>query len=312
MLSRAAALSFLGGAAASAVLPPPAFAQTTKVRIGTQTSEVYAEPLYGADAGIFAQQGLDVEVVQFNNAAIALAALIGGSVDIAGNDAIELANGVNHGLPLVFIAGGALYRSVAPTILFCVDKGSTIAHPKELEGQTIAVVTLGGLMYTVTRAWLAQNGADIEKIAVIELPASQLAVALSRGRIAGATIPEPALSAAKPAVRILGKPYDSVAKVFQISSWLTTRDWLSRNPETVGRVVRAIYATARWANAHQADSLRILSKYNHLNLDDTQSMTRAQYSTSLPTSQLQPLVDIGLHAKTIERPIDISKFIAPA
>lgn len=310
MFRRSHALSLLGSAAAATAFPTLSNAQQIKIRIGAPVSEIYAESLYGFESGIFKQAGLDVEVMQFNNTAIATAALMGGSVDVSGNDAIELANAVNHGLPLVFIAGGALYRSVAPTILFCVEKNSSLRNVKELEGQTVAVVTLGGLMYTATRAWLAQNGADIQKIRMIELPSSQLAVGLARGTVAAATIPEPALTAARPSVRIIGKPFDAIAKEFQISSWLTTRDWIAKNPEAARRLIGAIYATARWANANQSDSLVILEKYAKLNPDDTRGMTRARYSTSLPVSQLQPLLDIGLRSKTIASPIDITKYVA--
>lgn len=310
MLTRSQALSLLAGTVAVGAMPKSAPAQTGKIRIGTQVTEVYAEPIFGLEAGIFKQAGLDVEVMQFNNAAVALAALIGGSIDVAGNDAIELANGVNRGLPLVFIAGGALYRSVSPTILFCVEKNSAVARPKDLEGQTVGVVTLGGLMYTVTRAWLAQNGANLDKIRIVEIPAPQLAPSLARGVIGGATIPEPALTAAKPTVRILGKPYDVVAKVFQISSWLTTRDWLNRNPELVQRLVGAMYATARWANEHQSETLAILERYAKLDPNAVRGMTRAQYSTALPQSQLQPLLNVGLKWGAVKTPIDISKYVA--
>jgi ABC-type nitrate/sulfonate/bicarbonate transport system substrate-binding protein len=310
MVTRSRALSLLGGSAAAGILRAPAFAQSAKIRVGTQATEVYAEPIFGVEGAIFKKAGLDVEVVLFNNAAQSLAALMGGSIDIAGNDAIELANGVTRGLPLVFIAGGGLYRSVSPTILFCVDKNSPVRQAQDLEDRTIAVVTLGGLMYTVTKAWLARSGANIDKIRIIEIPAPELAVSLQRGIIAGATIPEPALTAARPTVRVLGKPYDSVADVFQISSWLTTRDWLSHNPQVARQFVDGMYATARWSNDHQDETLAILERYAKLNPDAVRGMTRAQFSTRLPQAQLQPLLDTGLKWGAVKSPVDISKYIA--
>jgi NitT/TauT family transport system substrate-binding protein len=310
MFRRSQVLSLLGGAAAAAFAPARALGQTTKIRIGTQQTEAYAQPYYARDTGIFQQQGLDVEIVPFNNAAISTAALVGGSIDVAGNDVIELANAVNRGIPLVLIAGGALYRSAAPTLLLCVDKNAPIRNAKDFEGQTVAVTVLGGLSYTVTRAWLASNGADLSKIHIIELPPIEMAAALSRGTVAGATISEPSLNVAKATVRPLGKPYDVVANEFQISSWLTSRDWLSRNADTAKRLTVAFYAASRWANAHQSDSLAILEKYTKLNPDNTKGMTRARYATALPLTQLQPLLETALKYKTVERPIDLSKFIA--
>lgn len=229
-ISRAQSLALiatgLGAATAS-----PAFAQeATPVRIGFVPGDTFAEAIFGHQAGIFAKAGIDAQLTVLSNAGAVAAAVAGGSIDVATGDIVSLANAINHGVSITLIAGSALYATNAPTTLLCVDGGSPIRTAKELEGKSIAVITLVGLGTASTKAWLAQNGADPSKISYLELPFSSMQPALERGQVAAAVIGEPVLTAARDKIRVIGKPYDAIAKSFLISEWFTT-------PNSVPRLV---------------------------------------------------------------------------
>jgi NitT/TauT family transport system substrate-binding protein len=300
LLSRSRALGVI--AAGAALLPRTASAQSAPVplRVGSVAADTYAGGYYALDLGLFDKAGLSVEITPFANGAAMAAAAAGSSIDVGIGDATELANGISRGLPFVLLAGGGVYSTTSPTTTLCVAKTSTIAKAADLEGQTVAVVSLVSLMSAGVKSWLTQNGADITKIKFVEMPFPQMPGALSRGVLQAATLSEPIMSDALAAdAKIFGKPYDAIAKQFNISDWFTTRDWLVKNPDVAKRFVGAIYDAARWANTHHDDSAAILAKYTKIDVDRIRRMNRSGYATDLKASMVQPVLDTAFKYKAL-------------
>ena len=105
-----------------------------------------------------------------------------------------------------------------------------------------------------------------------------------------ATIFEPFFSFARDDLRVIGKPYDVYGKAFEFAPLFTSRDFASRNPDVLRRLSGAYYETARWANAHQADTLQILAKAAKLDIDRIQSINRWLWATSFGPRDLQPIL----------------------
>jgi NitT/TauT family transport system substrate-binding protein len=306
--SRRRALTILG---AAALAPAVATAQTkTALKVCTTIGDSFSQPFYGVDTGMFANAGLDVDLIVENNAGAAVAAVAGGSADVGLGDFVGLANAVGHGIPMVLLAGAARYLPTAAPTLMCVAKNSPIQRPKDLEGTTVAVVTLVGFGTVATKAWLAQNGVDLAKVKLIELTFASMAPALTRGTIAAAVIGEPLLSQARDEVRSIGRPYDAISKDFLLNAWFTTREWLGKNTDTARRLVRVVYDTARWANTHQEQSLPILAKYLKLDPERLRGMVRSQFATSLDAAAIQPVIEAGLKYQVIQQPLDVNSIIA--
>ncbi len=308
-MRRADAVALIGASAAALAYPRRARAQATALRIGSVAADAYAEPYYAQDLGSFARAGLNVELSSFPNGAALAAAVVGGSVDAGVGDATEVANGVARGVPFALFAGCGLYSTKAPTTLLCVAKDGPVASAKDLEGGVVAVISLVSLASTAVKAWLTNNGADLAKVRLVEMPFPLMGSALARGNIAAAFIAEPALTAVKADVKILGKAYDAIAPEFLISDWFTTRTWLERNGDAAKRLTGVIYETARWANAHQDQSAPILAKYSKLDLDRVRAMTRALYATALDPRMVQPVLDAATKFKSLDRPFKAAELI---
>jgi NitT/TauT family transport system substrate-binding protein len=183
-----------------------------------------------------------------------------------------------------------VYSTTSPTTTLCVAKTSTIAKAADLEGQTVAVVSLVSLMSAGVKSWLTQNGADITKIKFVEMPFPQMPGALARGALQAATLSEPIMSDALAAdAKIFAKPYDAIAKQFNISDWFTTRDWLAKNPDVAKRFV----------NTHHDDSAAILAKYTKIDVDRIKRMNRSGYATDLKASMVQPVLDTAFKYKAL-------------
>ena len=309
IVSRRCALALL--AAAASVAPRRAIAQAaTTVRVGATPSDSYAEPLFLESAGALRRSGIAVDVTVFANVGAIVQALLAGAIDASLADMLQVAGMHNRGLPYAFFAGGGLYSSTAPTTALVVPRDSPVRKAADLDGQSVSVVSLASLSEVVTKNWLVRNGGDIASMKFIELPVSSTIPTLLRGTVAASFIGEPFLTQAKDQIRWLGRAMDTIAPSFYITAWCASRAWLDRNADLARRFQEALYATARWANAHHPESAAVLAKASKIDLDNLRTMNRVSWSTELDTRRMQPVLDAALTYHAIDRPTTAADLIA--
>jgi NitT/TauT family transport system substrate-binding protein len=308
-LIASAAATFSLAAAARTVRPAFADAPLT-VRVACTANDTYAEAYYAQDRGTFAKAGLTVEIATFTNGATATQAVVSGAADVGISNVVQIATAVQKGIPIRYFAGGGLYSTDEPTTALVVAGNAPIKLAKDLEGKTIGVSTLKDLSFISAEGWLTDHGADVSKIHFIEMPFALMGPALERGTVAGAVISEPSLSAAKAAgARVFAKTYDAIATRFLISGWFTTTDFAQKNPAALKAYAQVIYATAKWANAHQSESAPILAKAAQLDLAVAQRMARCQYAEDLDPKLLQPSIDAAAKFGAMDKPIPAGDII---
>jgi NitT/TauT family transport system substrate-binding protein len=119
--------------------------------------------------------------------------------------------------------------------------------------------------------------------------------ALAGGRVDGSLINEPYFQVAEKAGKLIGYPYDYVAKEFLIAGWFTTSQWATDHPDLVARFAAAMRETAAWANQpqNQAKSAEILEKYTHIDPAVAATMIRVRFGDRLSAAAIQPQVDIS-------------------
>jgi len=307
-LSRAAALR-LGLAAPLALAASPARAQSRQIRLGAGTDDAFMQPYWAADLGLFRRANLDVQIVTVGPVAV-VPATAGGSIEVGMADPLQVALARTRGIPIAYFAGGPLSTRKNPTLVLCVAKNSPIRSAKDLEGKTVAIISVRSLMQITTAEWLTRNGADPTKVKFFELHFPEMAPALMRGTIDAALIGEPFLTESKADVRPIGVPFDTVAPSFTIFGWLALREWLDANADVARRLAAVFYETARWVNGHRDESAVIEAKYTKIELDVARAMERNPLSTALRTADIQPVLDIGARYKLVE-PTRAADLIAP-
>jgi NitT/TauT family transport system substrate-binding protein len=297
---------------ASAPLLRPAIArsQTALIRVATAPADSYAEPFFAVDAGIFSRAGLNVQLIVLPNGGAIAQAMAGNAVDVGIGDPINVAHAINAGFPLAVLAGGGMYLSGAPTTLLLVPKASPLSRPKDLEGQTVAVVALASISSLGLQEWLRANGVDVTKVNLIEMPFPEMVPAMGRGRVSAALLSEPFITDGRDETRTFGKVFDAVAKSFYITTWFAPASWIAKNQDLARHLVQTVYDTARWSNSHHADTAPILAKYTKLDLARTQSMTRVNFATSLDPRQLQPVIDAAYRHNQLQQPVRATDIIA--
>jgi hypothetical protein len=184
----------MGLTASSALAGLPQFAAAQSdatLRVGTVLVQLYGAPYFADEAGSFRKAGFETAITSVNNGPQVAAALAGGSVDLGVIDLISAASAIAKGIPLQLIAGSGLYRSNQPWQVITVAKDSPFRTARDLEGHTIAMVSIAGLALASTRGWLRQNGADPTKVNFVEFQQPAMAAALTRKTFDAAFIGEP-------------------------------------------------------------------------------------------------------------------------
>jgi NitT/TauT family transport system substrate-binding protein len=304
--------TFLAAVPTIAIAARPAQAQVQTLRVGATANDTYAEAYYAQDMGFFTKAGLTVELSTFTNGAAISAGVASGALDVGVSNPVQLANAVVRGIPFVYIAGGALNSTAAPTAVLCVAANSPIKDAHELIGKTIAISALKDSTYLAASIYLTKNGIDLTSVHLIELPFAEMGPALQRGTVAAAVISEPSVTRAIIAgqARVFTKIFDSIASSFMISGWFTTADWYRKNGALAKRFAAAMYDTARWANAHHDQSGAILQKYAQLDPETTRRMPRCTYTVALDAQEIDPILALAGQAKLTDRPVTAAEMIA--
>jgi NitT/TauT family transport system substrate-binding protein len=262
---------------------------------------------YADELGFFKKRNLDVRITPQRNGAAEAAAVAGGSLDIGEQNVISMANAHARGLSFVYIAPAAEYLDTAPSTAMIVARNAPFKTARDLSGKTIAVSALHDLTQTAAAAWIDKNGGDSSTVRFIEMPASESPVAVVRGTVQAAVVPEPALSSQADETRIFAKAFGAIAPRFMINGWFSTKEWIAKNPSAAKRFADAIREAAVWANGHRAESAKILEKHARLQMSALDRMTRATYATSFDANAMQQAIDTATRYKALAQSFPASE-----
>jgi NitT/TauT family transport system substrate-binding protein len=179
----------LAALAAASTLGLPRIARgadPTALQLGTMGADGSAEPFYGADHNFFKDANFNVNITVMNNTAQLASAVAGGALEIGYGSVIPLAQAHLRGLEFRVIAPALIYNAPALTNVILAGKNSTVKTAADLNGQVVAVNGLRDLTQYEMQAWIDQNGGDVKSVKLIEIPFSEMGVALETGRVAAA------------------------------------------------------------------------------------------------------------------------------
>jgi NitT/TauT family transport system substrate-binding protein len=293
--------------AATLFIAGSALAQSTDnvIRFGAAADDNAVPLLYARSAGIYKKYGLDVQLVRFTNAAAATAALIGGSLDMSKNSALGLVNAVTRGLPLTAVGSIGYYNAAKPDYALVVGSNSPVKTAKDLEGKTMAAISLQDMSSIATFGWLEQQGVDFSKIKYVEIPAAATLAAIEQNQVVGATMAEPFLSAnlATGKVRTLGYPYSALGKQYSASVLFASTKWANDHPDLLNKFLKATQEASIFVAAHEnSDQLRqLIAEYTGVDSTSIMNQRHAGRGVLLTPDDLQPVIDYAAKYKVIPK-----------
>ena len=249
----------LGIILALLLLPRGLSAQLTTVRIAFNGFGGIA-PLYlGNDAGIFKQQGLNLEMVFIPGGSLSLQALIGRSLDLLLTGGPPVANAYLQGAKIKIIGG---VTNLLP-YTFVVATGLRTAE--QVKRKKIGISRFGSNTDYVVRLALDQLGLSAAQVQIIQVGGSQARlVALKSGAIQATVLsPEEAIVAQKMGFSVL---LDFIEKGIEFPhvNVVARDDYLETQAQTVRTFMRTYVESVRYYKTHRGEAVKKIMELSKL------------------------------------------------
>lgn len=243
------------------------------------------------EAGFFAAQGLDVDLVFFASGTEGVQALVSGTLSVcSGAGGPPLVNAVLAGAPLVWV--GELLGTMPYTLVVSSD----IAAPADLKGKRLGINRFGATPDFAIRFALRRLGLDPARdVSILQIGGqSERLAALKAGAIDGTVMSPPSTVLA----RKLGfRELTSMAGLglkYPFEAIAVTKAFARERPDTVRRLLTALVLGTHRFKTDRDEGIRALRKY--LKTDDMEALGEAYafYAPIFPRKPFVPLEGVQM------------------
>ena len=237
----------------------PQGGERVRIAIGGQTQLVYLATSLAQELGFYQEEGLDVELQDFEGGAKALQALVGGSADVVSgfyDHTIQMAAEQRE-----LVAFVTMLRYPGLVLITSPQAANTITSVEALKGRIAGVTTPGSSSHMFLTFLLTRHQVAPDSVSVTAIGGGPSAVAgIESGRVDVGWIGDPGLTLVRkrnPRARVLVdlRSEEGTRETFGVSMYpsavlYTTGGWLRANRPTAERLARAIVRTLEWMASH--------------------------------------------------------------
>jgi NitT/TauT family transport system substrate-binding protein len=269
--------------------------------------------LFVADAkGFFAQEGLEVEIENFEGGAAIAAAVESGSVDLGWSNSISILQARARGLEFRFFAGGLYQGPGHWTSAIMVPEDSPIQRPEQLRGRSVAMNTVGNINELVMRAYLDGAGVEADAYELLEVPFPDQPAALDAGRVDAALPTEPFVTVAQEdGARVIeATPFRAIGSHPFVAAFFTTDQWLGENPNTAAAFRRAVNTATVYWNDHPDERAEIIAHYTQVPVAVAERIALGEPRTEISDADLQRQIELSHKYGLIPKTFDAAEVLA--
>lgn len=290
----------------------------TKLRIGYQplaSSWVFYvanAKLPGREKSFFEEEGLQVEPVRFDSANSAAESMLRG--DIATDSAITMTvlfNIEDRSPGSLKCFAFQMHTKSQFLESFIAKKGAGIKGYADLKGKTIGVFP-GSLNQLLTRILLKDYLNPEKDVTIVQMaPAIQLQ-AIALGQVDALISYEPTTSLALKqglAEVVEDSPWAKhIFEPFPVAAYCFTTKFISENPQTASRIVRAWFKAIDYVRADPSSAANTITAYTGIEPDLARELRQPmqQKVTEVDRAAIQRLVDLFRRIDIISKTIDTS------
>jgi NitT/TauT family transport system substrate-binding protein len=263
------------------ILLPATWGQE-KIRLAHSALESSNSVWYLAqERGFYKKHRLDVDLLFIPSTTTSVSSLVAGDVHVANASGGGVANAVVAGADIVLVA---CYLNSLPYELVVNE---SIKSAEDLKGKSIGISRIGSASDVAARALIRGLGMEPDKqVPIMQVggPAER-AAAFRTGRIVGFPSPPGIIHLTK------GMPFKILITTadfqkrfdFPYICATTTKSYLSRQRETVKKVIMAHIEATHFFKTRKEESKKIVSKYSRITndayLEDAYTATAKLYDT---------------------------------
>src|SRR5499425_686187 len=265
-----------------------ASAQLTKMTVGYPAIAAGHLPAWVAkETGIFAKNGLDVQLVYFRGGTPAMMALLSRETPISQLGGPAIVSASLRGADTVLIAGGVVLTE------WWLMSRPDIKTAEQLKGGSAAIALFGGSGDFMTRIALKRLGlTPVKDVAMVQIGGNpERLSALETGKVQATMLPQPDNFMAQ---KMGFYNLVSVRVPYQSTGAATTRTFIRESPDIVRRYIRSQIEAIHRIKTDREEAIRVLAKYQALEDKEILQRTYDDISTDdrLPPKQYPTLEGI--------------------
>lgn len=253
--SLAGVMSAGGGTAVAAAKP------LTRVVLATLPVTDTAVAVVAQKEGLFAQQGLDVQLSIMQLGPATTQAVLTGAAQFSQSNYATLFAARSKGIPVEIVCEAARATPAFSTV--AVMPNSPIKSYKDLAGKRIATSVIGGIGPLAIDAWLKAHGVDYSTITWVQMPFPSMGAALQQGQVDAAWLVEPfvTLDGATLHTRTVFPVFSGPTARLPVSAFATSVSYAKAHPQVVAAFRRAIQQAANMMQKDPGLLRKILPTY---------------------------------------------------
>ncbi|GAA1701644.1 ABC transporter substrate-binding protein [Microbacterium sediminicola] len=267
------------------------------------------------DEGIFAEHGLEIEVVPAQGGAQAIPALISGDIEFAIGQPFGpfRANIQDLGAVIISNYASSLPESAGGDVNAVVAlEGSGITGPADLAGKRVSVNSLGAAGDVTIMKAVEDAGGDPSTIEFVEVAFPEVQAQLEAGNIDAGWVPDPFMS------RIAGNggtivvyPYQATIPGLSLLTNITTQSFVDANPELVADYAAAMADALVFASANEDAVRAAIVKYMEIPEEAAAGITLPDFTAALNVADLEELANLAVGYGVLDTLPDFTTLIQP-
>jgi len=299
----------VGAGAASTGLGGPllrrAWGRETTVKAGYFALSAFIQYYAAKERGLFQAEGLKLEDA-FVPGHLVVEGVVSGQVEFTFTNTLNIAQINLKGVSIKILYPGVTISEKYPYTQLVVPAGSPVKAAKDLEGKKIAVTQLRTTAELTTRAWLAANGADPEKVSFVGVGFDGIIPALKSKQFDAAFAIEPDLVIIKAQKlgEVIANPYLPLGPEVLLTGYIARESWIDKNPETAQAVVRVLDKATQWLMANPREIPGIIVRNTRMDEGLASRMIHPGLTRVARKTDLQPLLDMSEKFKFLPRSLD--------
>ncbi|MFC7405813.1 ABC transporter substrate-binding protein [Georgenia alba] len=284
----------------------------TPVTIGAIPTADAAVIELGDRQGFFEEEGLELTIDQGASGAAVVPAVVSGEYQAGFSATLSVFQGAEQGLPLAMIA-------VANASWGDPDRGQNdiIVNPgqfetaADLEGESVAVNSLGGYAELLGRASVEAAGGDPDAVEFVELPLPDQVQALETGNVSAFVAGEPfgTMALEQGMVSLANTHWDLSPEPFVMGAWFINREAAEADPELYGALQRAVERSLSHAAAHEEELRELTPDFTGISPEVAAVTPLSNFDAELTAEGLAPIADAARRYGMVGSEVDLESLI---
>ena len=224
------------------------------VRIGHLPSDHDTALFVAQEKKMFEDQGLTVELTQFNNGGDLMTAMASGDIDVGYAGITPVMSSISQGVPVKVVSGAQIEGSS-----IVAGKNSGINTVADLKGKTVATPGEATIQNMLLTSALTQAGVSTSDVEFTTMKAAQMTDALKAGQVDAMIIWEPYASiAVKNGDGKLVETSGEIIPGHPCCCVVAREDFIKNHPEELKKVLAAHENATAFTNENPAEAAACL------------------------------------------------------